>query len=73
MAERFSETSTNSLALVDGINLVEVLVNNPTLAKRRSKSIERSLQREFKMKDTPGIRVILLGTGNSGKTYFYLT
>ena len=62
----------SSLAQPDGINLVETLLKNPKLAKQRSKCLDSLLKSEARLKGNTGARVILLGAGNSGKTYFYL-
>ncbi|KAJ3383327.1 Guanine nucleotide-binding protein subunit alpha-12 [Lobulomyces angularis] len=66
------EIDVNLLSLEekDGINLVEKLVLNPRIAHKRSQGIDKILEKELKDSAIPSTKVLILGSGDSGKSTF---
>ncbi|KAJ3375198.1 hypothetical protein HDU92_000842, partial [Lobulomyces angularis] len=60
----------SSLTVEDGINLQETLLAVPKMATKRNNAIEKQLKKDQKEQKLKGIKILVLGPGDSGKSTF---
>ncbi|KAJ3391983.1 hypothetical protein HDU92_008706 [Lobulomyces angularis] len=65
------DVNRTELYEIDGVNLMETLIFHPNKARRRSKQIGNLIKKEVsENKVSKSVRVLVLGSGDSGKSTF---